>query len=293
MFKKLIMPALVVLGAITSCNAKDVSASTADNNTSTASTMEQKTTAGPLYDIETSAGTIRVRLYDDTPAHRDNFARLVEQKYYDNVLFHRVINDFMVQTGDPDSKDAPAGKMLGGGDPGYTLEAEIKYPAHFHKRGALAAARTGDEVNPERRSSGSQFYIVTGKVYNEQQLTQMEGQLAQQALQNEARRLAIENRDRLMELRRNRDQAGLQQLQEELYLKANQTVAANPPRFTDEQRRAYSTVGGTPFLDNNYTVFGEVVSGMETVDKIEAAETDKYDRPLEDIRILSVKRVNE
>lgn len=294
MFKKLIMPALVVLGAITSCNAKDVSASTADNNTtSTASTMEQKTTAGPLYDIETSAGTIRVRLYDDTPAHRDNFARLVEQKYYDNVLFHRVINDFMVQTGDPDSKDAPAGKMLGGGDPGYTLEAEIKYPAHFHKRGALAAARTGDEVNPERRSSGSQFYIVTGKAYNEQQLTQMEGQLAQQALQNEARRLAIENRDRLMELRRNRDQAGLQQLQEELYLKANQTVAANPPRFTDEQRRAYSTVGGTPFLDNNYTVFGEVVSGMETVDKIEAAETDKYDRPLEDIRILSVKRVNE
>lgn len=291
--KQLIMPALVMLCTFASCSAKESASAATNDNTKENTAMTQTAVTGPLYDIETSEGTIRVRLYDDTPAHRDNFARLVGENYYDNVLFHRVIKDFMVQTGDPESKNAPAGKMLGSGDPGYTLEAEIVYPRHFHKRGALAAARTGDEVNPERRSSGSQFYIVTGKKYNDQQLTQMEGQLAQHAIQDNFRRLAEQNRDRIMELRRNKDQAALSALQEELYVQANQEAAANPPRFTDEQRKAYTTVGGTPFLDNQYTVFGEVVSGMDVVDKIEAAATDRYDRPAEDIRIISVKPVKE
>ncbi len=286
---------LVLVAACVSCSAKnDATAAQADaSTTKTEKNMQSTPVTGPLYDIVTSEGTVRVRLYDDTPVHRDNFEKLAAENYYDDILFHRVIKDFMVQTGDPDSKNAPAGKMLGSGDPGYTLEAEFVYPRHFHKRGALAAARTGDEVNPERRSSGSQFYIVTGKVYNDNELKQMESRMAQSAIQNAAARIASEHRDEILEMRRNRDQAGLQALQEQIYIQANQEVSANPPSFTPEQREAYSTVGGTPFLDNQYTVFGEVVDGMDVIDKIEAANTDRNDRPTEDIRILSVKKVEE
>ena len=124
----------------------------------------------PVVEIKTTLGDIKVRLYNDTPLHRDNFLKLVGEGFYDGVLFHRVIDGFMVQTGDPDSREAAKGAQLGGGDPGYTIEAEIDYPRHYHKYGALAAARTGDNVNPERRSSGSQFYIVTGATVSEQEL---------------------------------------------------------------------------------------------------------------------------
>ncbi len=244
-----------------------------------------------LVDIKTSLGDIRVRLFGDTPAHRDNFLKLVEEKYYDNVLFHRVINEFMVQTGDPDSKNAPKNAHLGVGGPDYTLEAEIVYPKHFHHRGALAAARQGDQVNPERRSSGSQFYIVTGKAYNEQQLKQMERQLQMAQKQSIFNKLAAENRDTIMTLRKTRDQASLQILQDELVAKTEKLAAENPVSLTEEQKKAYATVGGTPHLDNQYTVFGEVVSGIEVVEKIEKAETNSQDRPLEDIRILSAKVV--
>ena len=140
--------------------------------------------AGPTLDIATTAGDIKIRLYDDTPLHRDNFLKLAKEGYYDGVLFHRVINDFMVQTGDPESKDAPKGTMLGSGGPGYTGPAEIVYPKHYHKYGALAAARTGDEMNPERKSSGSQFYIVTGKKYSPQELSRMEQMSVQKQLQS-------------------------------------------------------------------------------------------------------------
>lgn len=244
-----------------------------------------------LVDIKTSLGDIRVRLFGDTPAHRDNFLKLVEEKYYDNVLFHRVINEFMVQTGDPDSKNAPKNAHLGVGGPDYTLEAEIVYPKHFHHRGALAAARQGDQVNPERRSSGSQFYIVTGKAYNEQQLKQMERQLQMAQKQSIFNKLAAENRDTIMVLRKTRDQASLQILQDELVAKTEKLAAEHPVNLTDEQKKAYTTVGGTPHLDNQYTVFGEVVSGMDVVEQIEKAETNSQDRPLEDIRILSAKVV--
>ena len=135
--------------------------------------------------IETSLGNIRVKLYADTPAHRDNFIKLAEEGYYDGTLFHRVINEFMIQGGDGTSKNAPAGKLLGTGDPGYTIPAEIVYPKYFHKRGALAAARQGDQVNPEKASSGSQFYIVTGKVLNPQQVDQMERQMQMQQEQEQ------------------------------------------------------------------------------------------------------------
>ena len=245
-------------------------------------------TGDVLVDIKTSVGDIRIRLYGETPKHRDNFVKLVKKGVYDGVLFHRVINKFMIQTGDPDSKGAPAGKMLGSGGPGYDIEAEINYPKFFHKRGALAAARQGDEVNPERRSSGSQFYIVTGRVYNASQLTQMEKQLQMQQQQTIFNGLAMQYRDSIMNMRRNRDQAGLQALQDELVAKTEAEAAKNPVKFTQEQIQVYSTVGGTPHLDGTYTVFGEVVEGMDVVAKIEMTPTGAQDRPQEDIKIISM-----
>ena len=241
-----------------------------------------------VVDITTSLGDIKVLLYGDTPKHRDNFVKLVDEGFYNGVLFHRVINEFMIQAGDPESKNAPAGKMLGSGDPGYTLEAEFVYPKHFHKRGALAAARTGDDMNPERRSSGSQFYIVTGKAYNESQLAQMEKQMAMMQKQEIFNKLVEEHRDSVMAMRRNRDQAGLQKLQEELVAITEQKAAENPAKMTPEQRQAYSTIGGTPHLDGSYTVFGEVIEGMDVVDKIQNVETGAADRPVEDVKIIKM-----
>ena len=255
-------------------------------------TMENQTvqaTGDALVEIKTSVGDITIRLYGETPKHRDNFLKLVNEGFYNDVLFHRVINKFMIQTGDPESKGAPAGKMLGAGGPGYDIDAEIVYPQFFHKRGALAAARQGDEVNPDRRSSGSQFYIVTGKVYNASQLGQMEKQLQMQQMQAIFNDLASQHRDSIMAMRRNRDQAGLQALQDELVKKTEAEAAKNPVKLTDAQREAYTTVGGTPHLDGTYTVFGEVVEGMDIVAKIETTATGAQDRPKEDIKIISMK----
>lgn len=236
--------------------------------------------------LTTTLGDITIRLYGDTPKHRDNFLKLVSEGYYDGVLFHRVIDKFMIQTGDPDSKNAPAGKMLGMGDPGYTIDAEIMYPKHFHRRGALAAARTGDEVNPERKSSGSQFYIVTGEVYNDSTIVQMEKRMQQSQQQDVFNRLAKEHRDTIFAMRKSRDRAGLEKLQNELIEQTMKEVAANPAKISAEAREAYTSVGGTPHLDGAYTVFGEVVDGMEVVAKIENAETDRNDRPVSDIKII-------
>ena len=205
--------------------------------------------------IETTLGDIIVRLYDETPIHRDNFVKLVKEGYYDGTLFHRVIKDFMIQGGDPDSKGAPAGKMLGVGGPDYTLEAEIKDNL-YHKRGALAAARQGDEVNPERRSSGSQFYIVWGQVYKENQLNQLGKQIRMQKVQDAFNDLAKARREEIMQMRRERNRAGLQELQDQLIAEAENKVGKQG--LTDEQMQLYSTVGGTPHLDGQYTVFGEV-----------------------------------
>ena len=232
--------------------------------------------------IQTMLGDIVVRLYDETPIHRDNFVKLVKEGYYDGTLFHRVIKDFMIQGGDPDSKGAPAGKMLGVGGPDYTLEAEIK-DGLFHKRGALAAARQGDEVNPERRSSGSQFYIVWGQVYNEGQLRQFSKQLKMQKIQSAFNQLAAQHRDEIMQMRRERNRAGLQELQDKLAAEAEAQVTGNG--LSDEQLKIYSTIGGTPHLDGQYTVFGEVEEGLDVVEMIQQTATARGDRPVDDIEM--------
>ena len=234
--------------------------------------------------METSLGNIKVKLYDDTPAHRDNFIKLVEEGYYDGTLFHRVINEFMIQGGDGTSKNAPAGKMLGTGDPGYTIPAEFVYPKYFHKRGALAAARQGDQVNPDKASSGSQFYIVTGKVFNPGQIDQLERQMQMQQEQSVFQSLAANHREEIMNMRRNRDMQGLQALQDTLIAQTYEQIKKEGKRtLTQAQREAYTTVGGTPHLDGEYTVFGEVIDGMEVVDKIQQVETGSADRPKTDV----------
>lgn len=188
--------------------------------------------------LKTSMGDIVIALYNETPQHKENFIKLVNEKFYDGVLFHRVIQNFMIQTGDPDSKDAKAGQMLGSGGPGYTIPAEF-VPTLYHKRGAVAAARQGDNVNPQKASSGSQFYIVDGQKYDANML--------------------------------------------------NRIINATGKVFGQDQINDYGTIGGAPFLDGDYTVFGEVVSGMDVVDKIAAVRKDGRDRPIEDIKIISTE----
>ncbi len=240
-------------------------------------------------EIKTSLGDIVVELYNETPKHRDNFVKLVKEGYYDGVLFHRVIKDFMVQTGDGKSKTATKDQMLGDGDPGYTIPAEFVYPKYFHKKGALAAARTGDQVNPERASSGSQFYIVTGRVYGDNEIYSIEQRLGQGKMQEIFNNLAMQHRDEIMTMQRNGDQAGLQKLQEELIPQVEAEYAKNPVKLTAEQRQAYTTVGGAPHLDGQYTVFGQVVSGLEVVDKIQNVTTGANDRPVDDVKIISAR----
>lgn len=240
--------------------------------------------------MHTSMGDITLLLYGDTPKHMNNFVKLASEGYYDGLLFHRVISDFMVQGGDPDSRNAQPGKMLGMGDPSYQIDAEILWPRHYHKRGALAAARQGDQVNPERKSSGSQFYIVTGKTLSDAQLDAMERNMAQAAKQEIFDSLARENRDTIIALRRARDREGLALLQDSLVAKTEEIARQQSPvKFTDQMRRDYTTIGGTPHLDRAYSVFGEVLDGMDIVDKIQKAETDRNDRPVNDIKILSIE----
>ncbi len=239
--------------------------------------------------IDTSLGEITVRLYDETPLHRDNFVKLAKEGYFDGMLFHRVIRDFMIQGGDPDSKTASPGQSLGTGGPGYTIEAEIRKDL-FHKRGALAAARQGDQVNPQRRSSGSQFYIVWGRIYKEGQLRQLSKQMEMQQMQQIFDTLAMEHRDEVLRLRKERNHAGLQELQAKLVDETEAKFKAMKEKgeisgLSDEQIRIYKTVGGTPHLDGQYTVFGEVVEGLDVVEKIQDAETSSSDRPEEDIKM--------
>lgn len=242
--------------------------------------------------FRTTMGNIRIKLYNETPEHRFNFVRLVDEHYFDSLLFHRVIRDFMIQAGDPESKGADKGTRLGAGGPGYTLPAEFIYPQYYHKRGALSAARQADQVNPDRRSSGSQFYIVTGRKYRESELRDMEKQLQQQEEQSIFNTLCMENREFIVRMQNDNDDEGLMKLQKQLNEKLDSIVSLKGKfHFTDEQVKTYEKVGGTPFLDNQYTVFGEVIEGMEIVDKIQKVRTDENDRPEDDVMIISTEVV--
>ena len=283
MKRHLLLSLVMVAMTLISCSA--------NNTESQSSAIAPSKTDNKMtkVELETSLGNIVVELYNETPQHRDNFIKLVNEGYYDGVLFHRVIKDFMIQTGDGNSKTAGPETSLGDGDPGYTIPAEFVYPKYFHKRGALAAARTGDQVNPERRSSGSQFYIVTGKIYSSEELKMMTQRMTEMKKQDIFRRLVNENRQKIEELQKNQDNGGLQTLQNELIQQTEAEAAQSPATMTDEQIDAYTSVGGTPHLDGQYTVFGEVVSGMDVVDKIQNTTTGRMDRPTVDIKIIKAR----
>ncbi len=231
--------------------------------------------------ISTEYGDIVIKLYDKTPEHRANFIKLVKDGYYDGTLFHRVIKDFMIQGGDPDSKKAQPGAALGTGGPGYTVPAEF-VPEYIHKKGALAAARQGDDINPEKRSSGSQFYLVQGKTYTDEELNQMEIAIAQNnAMQKYAE--FIQEEEKAMK------DAGKEvdpyEAQMKAQAKTSEYYQSHPYKMDANARQTYKTIGGTPFLDGSYTVFGEVVKGLEVIDVIAKVQTDGRDRPMKDIKI--------
>lgn len=241
----LIISMLLVCCGVSAQTAKDVdkAGTTIKTAKNVGKVTTVKTEERPEVLIETTMGNIRVALYNETPLHRDNFLKLIrEYHYYDSLLFHRVIPDIMIQAGDPYSKNAPKGAVLGDHSLDYTIPAEIRLPQIYHKRGALAAAREPDMVNPKRESSSSQFYIVYG---------------------------------------RKQDERGLQRGRDNL-----RQLFGDSIKMTDEMREAYTTVGGTPHLDGGYTVFGEVLDGMDVVDCIQRVERDANDRPLEDVRII-------
>ncbi len=241
--------------------------------------------------MHTSMGDIQLKLYNETPKHRDNFIQLVKDGTYNGLLFHRVIKDFMIQGGDVTSKNAPMNKSLGAGDLGYTVPAEFNYPKYFHKKGALCAARTGDEVNPERASSASQFYIVTGKKYSDAELNQMEKQLENRLKQSIFARLQAENKPKIMEYYRSGNKEELAILRDTLIGKTELEAEKrkDEAKLPKEIREIYKTEGGVPFLDNQYTVYGEVVKGIEVVDAIQQAKTNRQDRPTENVVITSVE----
>lgn len=246
--------------------------------------MEKET----IVRMETSMGTIRVKLYNETPKHRDNFLRLVQSGVYDDIIFHRVIREFMIQTGDPGLKAQGKPLTVDTNDYKYTIPAEIVYPRYFHKRGALAAARMGDDVNPRKESSGTQFYIVTGKTFTAGQLMELHSAIYQNKVDNLYDELSHKHMKEIFLMRKKGESAQLQALQDSLQRQAEETVAKNPPAyFTETQKQVYSSIGGAPHLDGEYTVFGEVIEGIEVAEAIERVKTRK-DRPVEEVYIKTM-----
>jgi len=242
-----------------------------------------------LYKIQTSYGDIVIRLYEDTPEHKKNFEKLVKEDFYEDLLFHRVINGFMIQGGDPTSKNAPKGKVLGEEDAGYTLPAEFD-DSLFHKKGVIAAAREGDKVNPEKKSSGSQFYIVQGKKFTYEELNQMEDKLNIQKQQKFfsdfiRRDENKELREKIDSLQKIKDIEALKKLSLKLKPMVDSAFTAENEKFafSNKQRKIYTEIGGTPHLDGAYTVFGEIIEGLNVIDSIAKTKTDNNNRPLDDI----------
>lgn len=241
-----------------------------------------------IVKMKTSQGTMRLRLYPETPLHRDNFLKLVNEGYYDGMLFHRVISDFMIQTGDPRSKNARAGMRLGATGIGYTLKPEIR-SQYFHKKGALAAARENDNVNPGRESSGSHFYIVKGNVFSEADLDTVVRMANNKRFAVLFGRLQEARQGEITKLQAVNDYEGLMRVNDELSAETRRRFKEVELVLTDEQRKIYMTIGGTPHLDGEYTVFGEVLEGLGVVDKIAGAAVDENFRPLKDVVIYKAE----
>lgn len=239
-YKSLILLAVAIcsLGSVPFVMADSVKGEKATSMQDSSTKKKKNTDKMMKVLLKTTLGDITIALYDETPKHKENFIKLVNEKYYDGVLFHRVIQNFMIQTGDPDSKNAKPGQALGSGGPGYTIPAEF-VSTLYHKRGAVAAARMGDNVNPTKASSGSQFYIVDGRTFDTDMM--------------------------------------------------NRIISGTGKYFSVEQLNTYEKIGGAPHLDGDYTVFGEVIDGMDVVDKVAAVAKDFRDRPKEDIRIISAE----
>jgi cyclophilin family peptidyl-prolyl cis-trans isomerase len=241
-----------------------------------------------LVKISTPYGDIIVKLYNNTPIHRDNFIKLAESGYYNGTLFHRVIQKFMIQGGDPDSRNAKPGQLLGDGDTTYTLPFEY-VPEYIHKRGALAAARENDDINPKKESSGSQFYIVQGKKFTDEELEAVELKVERRTRQYILMDLLKKQGDStiLNEFRAyvdKRDTTHIRQVIDKYHDAVEAAYLRTKPfKLNETQRQVYRAIGGTPHLDGAYTVFGEVISGMDVVDKIAAMKTDTNDRPVRDI----------
>lgn len=256
----------------------------------------QKDSVEYRVEIKTNLGDIVVKLYNETPLHRDNFIKLAKDGFYNGSIFHRVIKDFMIQGGDPNSINAKEDAALGNGGPGYTIPAEFNAKL-FHKRGALAAARLGDQANPERASSGSQFYIVTGKKYSEADIKAFADQKTQSAknaifnsILSDPANIRIKKMvDGYVKVGNNKE---LQFLMNGLEPKVNEIFEQNGGVYSEEQIQTYVEQGGTPHLDGAYTVFGEVVEGMDVVDKIQSTKTAAGDRPVEDVVMKKVKIIS-
>lgn len=238
----------------------------------------------PVVLIRTQYGDMRFRLYNETPLHRDNFVKLVKEEFYKDLLFHRVIKDFMIQGGDPNSRAASDTTHLGKGGPGYTIPAEIHYPQIFHKKGSLAAARTGNDSNPNKESSGSQFYIVVGKKYSDKDLRKMEDERIERARQTKYNDLQAENKAAIKEFYSSGDLDGLATFRQGLYTKASETAEAEFPRYSEQEREAYKN-GGTPHLNGEYTVFGEMIDGWDVLDKLQKVKTNSNDRPVDNLKM--------
>jgi cyclophilin family peptidyl-prolyl cis-trans isomerase len=256
-------------------------------NTTTAQKNKEKST---YILLKTDSGDIKIKLYNETPLHRDNFIKLASAGFFDSLLFHRVIKDFMIQGGDPNSKNALPGAALGNGGPGYTIPAEFNTNL-IHKKGALSAARLGDQMNPKKESSGSQFYIVQGKKATDMELDQIEKNMMQSKRNevimnyyNDPKNIVLKNR--IDSLQKAKNTTEMDKIIKDLNLIADNEVAKTPAfKYTKEQRDIYKNIGGTPFLDGGYTVFGEVVEGLDVIDKIAKTKTAPGDRPVNDIRM--------
>jgi len=238
----------------------------------------------PIVIIKTSEGSIKLKLYNDTPLHRDNFIKLTKSKFFEGIIFHRVIKNFMIQSGDPDSRNPKADSTYGEGGPGYDLPAEI-IPTHYHRKGVLAAAREGDKINPERKSSGSQFYIVQGKIFTNDELDAVEKKINDRFRLNLIQQI-FDTENAKPESK----QMSSDEFKNMVNMKVEAMVNSTPPfKISEERREVYKKTGGSPHLDSSYTIFGEVIEGLDIVDKIAATPTNKKDRPLKDIFILNVK----